>query len=124
MGREGGGPTLSHYPLLEHIPKDWEKWDPSIKRARTLSESLFSSWDDALLFRTLATLRLDVPVFENVDELRWQGPRQDFHEVCQQMKANNLPKRVLAAKAKQSSGGRGTKNGRTFRLTGNILPGL
>ena len=47
---------------------------PSISRARGLSESLFGAWNDALLFRTLATLRLDVPVFDSVDDLRWKGP--------------------------------------------------
>src|SRR5713101_1791289 len=56
--------TLSQYPHLEDIPKNWREWDPSIRKARPLSESLFNAWNDALLFRTLATLRLDVPVFE------------------------------------------------------------
>lgn len=50
--------TLCQYPHLEGIPRDWRKWHPSIRRARLLSESLFSAWNDALLFRTLATLRL------------------------------------------------------------------
>jgi 5'-3' exonuclease len=99
-GEKGAAATLSRYPHLEEIPKEWQKWDPSIKKSRRLSESLFSAWDDALLFRTLATLRLDVPVFENVDELRWQGPRDDFAEFCRRLKASNLPKRVLAASAK------------------------
>src|SRR6267378_4923017 len=59
--------TLSQYLHLEDIPKDWREWHPSIRSARTLSESLFTGWDDALLFRTLATLRLDVPVFDAID---------------------------------------------------------
>jgi 5'-3' exonuclease len=99
-GEKAAASTLSHYQHLEHIPKDWQKWEPSIKKARRLSESLFSAWDDALLFRTLATLRLDVPVFENVDELRWQGPREGFAELCQRLKATNLPKRANSAIAK------------------------
>src|SRR4029077_13652889 len=60
-GEKGAASTLSRYPHLEDIPKDWQQWDPSIKKARKLSEALFAAWDDALLFRTLATLRLDVP---------------------------------------------------------------
>lgn len=32
----------------------------------------------ALLFKQLATLRTDAPLFANVDELRWQGPREAF----------------------------------------------
>src|SRR4030088_2700616 len=65
--------TLSQYPHLEDIPKDWRAWHPSIKKALSLSESLFSAWNDALLFRTLATLRLDVPAFDTVENLRWKG---------------------------------------------------
>jgi 5'-3' exonuclease len=96
-GAKAAALTLSQYPRLEDIPKDWQKWHPSIKRARLLSESLFNSWDDALLFRTLATLRLDAPVFETVEDLRWTGPRPDFEERCGQMKAADLLRRVKAA---------------------------
>jgi 5'-3' exonuclease len=101
-GEKSAASTLSLYPHLEDIPKEWQQWDPSIKKARRLSEALFSAWDDALLFRTLATLRLDVPVFEKVDELYWQGPHDNFEEVCRSMKAINMPKRVISAKAKRS----------------------
>jgi 5'-3' exonuclease len=99
-GLKAAGLALSQYPHLEDIPKDWRAWDPSIKRARPLSESLFGAWDDALLFRTLATLRLDVPVFDSVDELRWQGPRPTFEETCRRLKAPELLRRVLAASRK------------------------
>jgi 5'-3' exonuclease len=92
--------TLSQYPHLEDIPKNWEEWHPSIKRARVLSEALFTSWSDALLFRTLATLRLDVPVFDTVEDLRWTGPRPDFEERCRRMKSPNLFGRVTSAKSK------------------------
>lgn len=93
-GQKAAALTLSQYPHLEDIPKDWRAWDPSIKRARVLSESLFNAWNDALLFRTLATLRLDVPVFDTVDDLRWKGPRRNFEEHCQRMKAPELLRRV------------------------------
>lgn len=82
--------ALSQYPHLEDIPKDWREWHPSIKKARLLSESLFDAWNDALLFRTLATLRLDVPVFDTVEELRWNGPRPSFGEHCRRMKSPDL----------------------------------
>ena len=86
--------TFSQYPHLEDIPKDWKEWHPSIRKARGLSESLFNAWNDALLFRTLATLRLDVPVFDSVDELRWKGPRPAFEEQCRRMNALNLLGRI------------------------------
>jgi hypothetical protein len=41
---------------------------------------------DALLFRVLATLRLEVPVFDMVDELHWQGPYKNSEEQCQRLK--------------------------------------
>jgi 5'-3' exonuclease len=103
-GLSGWGPkaaalALSQYHHLEEIPKDWREWHPSIRKARALSESLFGAWNDALLFRTLATLRLDVNVFETVDDLRWQGPRPSFEEHCQRMKSPDLLRRVRSAKS-------------------------
>ncbi len=106
-GLPGWGPkaaalTLSQYAQLEDIPKDWREWHPSIRKARLLSESLFNAWNDALLFRTLATLRLDVPVFDTVEDLRWKGPRENFEEYCRRMKSSDLPGRVTSAKAMRS----------------------
>jgi 5'-3' exonuclease len=92
--------TLSQYPHLEDIPRDWREWDPSMKKARSLSESLLAGWDDALLFRSLATLRLDVPVFDTVEDLRWKGPRPEFEEHCRRMKSPDLFGRVTSAKSK------------------------
>ncbi|MGB7587020.1 MAG: 5'-3' exonuclease H3TH domain-containing protein [Terriglobales bacterium] len=96
-GEKAAALTLSQYPHLESIPKDWRNWHPSIRRARPLAESLFSAWDDALLFRTLATLRLDVPVFDTIEALRWNGPRAGFEKHAQRMKSPDLLRRVMAA---------------------------
>ena len=95
-GAKAAALTLSQYPHLEDIPEEWRDWHPSIRRVRALSESLFNAWSDALLFRVLATLRSDVPVFDTVDELHWQGPRKNFEEQCQRMKAPDLLRRVLS----------------------------
>jgi 5'-3' exonuclease len=95
-GAKAAASTLSVYSHLENIPKDWMKWDPSIRKTKVLSESLFSAWDDALLFRTLATLRLDVPVFDTVEDLRWKGPRANFQECCRTIKADGILRRVTA----------------------------
>jgi 5'-3' exonuclease len=102
-GAKAAALAFSQYPQLEDIPKDWREWHPSIKKARLLSESLFNAWNDALLFRTLATLRLDVPVFDTVDDLRWTGPRQSFEEHCQRMKSPDLFRRVATAGATRST---------------------
>jgi 5'-3' exonuclease len=105
-GVPGWGPkaaslSLSQYVHLEAIPKDFRDWHPSIRSAQRLSASLFSSWTDALLFRRLATLRLDVPVFDNVDDLRWNGPRPSFEEQCHRMKSPDLLSRAVSAGARQ-----------------------
>jgi 5'-3' exonuclease len=97
-GAKAAAQVFSVYPHLEDVPKDWRKWDSTIRKAKTLSESLFAAWDDALLFRTLATLRLDVPVFRSVEELRWKGPRADFATFAERLKAPELLRRATAAK--------------------------
>ncbi len=99
-GAKGAALVLSQYSHLEDIPKDWKEWNPSIKKARVLSESLFGTWNEALLFRTLATLRSDVPVFDTVDDLRWHAPRPTFDDYCRRLKAPDLLRRVKAASAK------------------------
>jgi len=98
-GQKAAAAVLSQYPRLEDIPKDWQQWHPSIRKARTLSESLFAGWSDAVLFRTLATLRLDVPVFDSIDDLRWKGPLPEFDEYCQRLKSPDLLRRAKSALA-------------------------
>lgn len=98
-GTKAAALTLSQYPHLEDIPKDWQQWHPSIRRARLLSTSLFNLWEDALLFRTLATLRLDVPVFDTVEDLRWKGPLPNFEGLCNRMKSPGLLSRANSARA-------------------------
>jgi 5'-3' exonuclease len=96
-GAKAAAAALSLYPHLEDIPKNWKEWHPSIRRASSLSASLFNAWDDALLFRTLATLRLDAPVFDTVEDLRWRGPLPEFDEYCRRLKSSELMPRVIAA---------------------------
>jgi 5'-3' exonuclease len=103
-GAKAAAGTLSQYPHLEDIPKDWREWHPSIRKARALSESLFNAWNDALLFRTLATLRLDVPVFDRVSDLGWNGPRPNFEEYCGRMKSPDLLRRATTAKSRTGAG--------------------
>jgi len=98
-GLPGWGPSaaalvLSRYAHLEDMSKDWQEWHPSIPKGRSLSEALLNGWNDALLFRTLATLRLDVPVFETVDDLRWRGPRPGFEALCGRIRSTDLLRRL------------------------------
>jgi 5'-3' exonuclease len=105
-GLLGWGPksaalTFSQYAHLEDIPKDWREWHPSIRKAEALSTSLFNAWNDALLFRILATLRLDVPVFDSVADLLWTGQQPAFEAQCQRLKSPDLLRRVTRARQNQ-----------------------
>jgi 5'-3' exonuclease len=92
-GEKGAASVFSQYPYLENVPRDWQMWHPSIKKARGLSETLFNNWEDALLFRDLATLRHDVPVFDTVEDLRWKGPTPQFEDWSSRLKSPGLLRR-------------------------------
>ncbi|MBZ5618113.1 MAG: flap endonuclease [Acidobacteriia bacterium] len=101
-GLPGWGPkaaaqTFSEFPHFEDVPKDWRQWNPSIRGAQRLAAVLFEQWNDALLYRTLATLKLDVPVFETVEELEWKGPAPGFERYCDRMQSRGLHARAMAA---------------------------
>ncbi len=53
----------------------------------------------ALLFKKLATLRIDARLFDDVDELRWNGPGAGFGACAERIGAPRLLKRALAARA-------------------------
>ncbi len=89
-GAKGAAAVLSQYSHFEDIPQQLTKWPSSLRGAAKLSKTLFDQWDNALLYRQLATLRLDAPVFDSVDELRWPGPTKDFAAICERIKAANL----------------------------------
>jgi len=48
----------------------------------------------ALLFKTLATLRTDIPLFKKVDELRWKGPAESFASVTEKIDDPRLAMRL------------------------------
>ena len=101
-GLPGWGPkaaalTFAQYGHLEEVPKDWRLWPSALRGAQRLAAVLFEQWDDALLYRTLATLKLDVPVFETVDKLAWKGPGTGFEHFCHRLRATGLHARSMAA---------------------------
>src|SRR5215216_3340042 len=51
----------------------------------------------ALLFKTLATLKTDAPLFADVDELRWRGPTPGFAAMTERFKEGRLLERSLKA---------------------------
>ena len=53
----------------------------------------------ALLFKDLATLRTDAPLFRDVDELRWHGPTDSWASWTKRMEAPRLLERSLEAQS-------------------------
>jgi 5'-3' exonuclease len=93
-GEKTAAKVLHRYERLEAIPKDPAAWDVPVRGAGRLVAALDGSWDRALLFRDLATLRTTVPVFESVEELRWTGPTPEFEAVCARLQSPQLLRRT------------------------------
>jgi len=97
-GKKGAATVLSHYGHLEAIPQSVNDWDVSVRTqvrgAEGLCQTLASETQDALLYRDLATLRRDYPAFNDVEELRWRGPREDFDDICAYLGAKRLRERI------------------------------
>lgn len=102
-GAKAAATVLAVYPHLEDIPKDPSQWKTTVRGSATLAKTLSDSWQDALLFRTLATLRRDVDVFASVDDLKWKGPRLEFEAVSQRLKAPDLHHRADLATSSATS---------------------
>ena len=77
-GAKSAAAVLARFLHLESIPADSRVWGVNAASPARLAHTLTAERDRALLFRTLATLRTDVPLFESVDELRWTGPTPAF----------------------------------------------
>jgi 5'-3' exonuclease len=72
-GERSASAILGRYGHLEAIPEYHWRWEVPVRGAAALAESLRAHRQEALLYRTLATLRTDVPLAEDLDALRWRG---------------------------------------------------
>lgn len=81
-GAKSAAAVLAKFGHIESIPADHREWKVNAASPGALSATLARERDNALLFRVLATLRTDVPVFEDVEELRWTGPTPAFPPIA------------------------------------------
>lgn len=86
-GAKSTAAVLARFGHIEDIPRDWRTWGVNAANPAALASTLEKERQLALLFRTLATLRTDVPVFDTVAELEWTGPRPEFTELAARLKA-------------------------------------
>jgi len=95
-GPKSAAALLSRFGRIEAIPDDWRKWDVPVRGADRLAKTLVENHELALLFKDLATLRADSPLFDSIEELRWTGPTAEFESVAQDLDAPELNTRAGA----------------------------
>ena len=76
-GAKSASLVLARYGRIEAIPDDALQWEVEVRGAAALAASLRDRRSDAALYRTLATLRTDVPIGESLADLEWRGARRD-----------------------------------------------
>jgi 5'-3' exonuclease len=86
-GAKSASAVLAKYGHIESIPADWAEWRVNATRPAALAATLARDRDQALLFRDLATLRTNIALFDNVDELRWNGPTPAFEALAARLDA-------------------------------------
>ena len=80
-GAKSTAAVLAKYRHLESIPENFLDWHVNVANGSSLAATLRREWERALLFRTLATLRTEIELFSDVDQLRWAGPTPQFDEI-------------------------------------------
>ncbi len=89
-GAKSSAAVLSRYGRLEDIPTG-TTWDIPVRGAAALQGILAQEYDNALLYRRLATLRLDVPLDAAPGAVRWRGARRaEYEELCRELGAERL----------------------------------
>ena len=86
-GAKSAAAVLAKFGHLELIPDDPRNWHANVASAGKLALTLAAERDRALLFRTLATLRTDIPLFTSVDELEWKGATPAFEPFAERFDA-------------------------------------
>ena len=89
--------VLAEYETIENIPDDETRWEVEVRGAKSLAANLRTMREQAALYKTLATLRTDVPLAEKLSDLRWRGARRELMEtLCAELGASRLMEPVPA----------------------------
>ncbi|HEX3321728.1 MAG TPA: 5'-3' exonuclease H3TH domain-containing protein [Terriglobales bacterium] len=97
-GAKSSAAVLAKFLHLESIPSDYRDWHVNVSSAGSLAATLNRDRERALLFRTLATLRTDIPLFKNVDELKWAGPTSAFDKFATRFDQARVGKKKFPAR--------------------------
>ena len=77
-GAKSSAAVLARFGHLEAIPEDPSEWHVNAANSGTLARTLVENRPLVMLFRDLATLRADLPLFDSLDALKWRGPTPEF----------------------------------------------
>lgn len=94
-GAKSAAAVLARYGHIEEVPRRAIDWDVEVRGSARLAATLAERYDDALLFRRLATLAGNAPVAASVDELEWRGPTTQFAAVCGVLEDEALSARAV-----------------------------
>ena len=86
-GAKSSAAVLAKFLHLESIPMGCHEWRVNVTNASTLAATLCEHREQAFLFRTLATLRTDIQLFDDVEQLRWSGPKPEFDTLAARLDA-------------------------------------
>lgn len=98
-GAKSTATVLHAFETIEQIPLDVAEWKLNVRSAATLVAKLEEQYELAMLFKDLATLRVDEALLGSVDELVWQGPSKDFAKIVEKIEAPRLLERVAALRS-------------------------
>ena len=93
-GAKSASGLLSRFGHIEDIPGDTVQWGMTAGRARRLAQNLEEYKEQAMLYRQLTTLRLDVPLMETADDLEWRGAHTRLRELSNELGSKTLLEQV------------------------------
>jgi 5'-3' exonuclease len=93
-GARSAAAVLARFGTIEAIPASPSSWNVAVRGAERLAATLAEQREEALLYKRLATLRLDVPLEESLDDLEWRGARPELRAFCARIGFEDLPRRV------------------------------
>jgi len=94
-GKKSAAAVLGRFGSIERIPKRAADWGVPVRGADALAASLVEFHEEARLYKTLATLRTDVPLAETTRELEWRGAlRAELAELCREIGEEGALERI------------------------------
>ncbi len=90
-GAKSAAQALREFTHIEDIPDDAGDWNIKVRGANSLAQNLAEYREASALYKELATLRLDVPISESLNDIEWQGARRaQYQALCAELGFDRL----------------------------------